>query len=185
MQRIETSLPGVCLVRPKVHSDARGFFFESYHRDKFAQMGIHDNFVQDNHSKSVKNTLRGLHYQLKFPQAKLCRVIQGEVFDVAVDIRRGSPSFGKWVSVVLSSARHEQIYIPAGFAHGFLVLSDTAEFLYKCSHLYYPDDEHGILWNDRALKIAWNIEHPLLSSKDAAYSPLSKVPAELLPPYHS
>jgi dTDP-4-dehydrorhamnose 3,5-epimerase len=183
LQRIETSLPGVCLVRPQVHPDQRGFFFESYHRDKFAQIGIHDNFVQDNHSKSVKNTLRGLHYQLKFPQAKLCRVIQGEVLDVAVDIRRGSPHFGRWVSVVLSPSQHEQLYVPAGFAHGFLVLSDAAEFLYKCSDIYHPEDEYGILWNDPALKISWNVEHPRLSPKDAAYSPLSKVPAELLPQY--
>lgn len=183
MQRIETSLPGVCLLRPQIHSDPRGFFFESYHRDKFAQIGIRDNFVQDNHSKSVKNTLRGLHYQLKFPQTKLCRVIQGEVLDVAVDIRRGSPNFGKWVSVTLSSSQHNQIYVPAGFAHGFLVLSETAEFLYKCSDIYHQEDEHGILWNDPVLKIAWNIEHPFLSAKDAAYPPLSKVPAELLPPY--
>jgi dTDP-4-dehydrorhamnose 3,5-epimerase len=183
VQRIETLLPGVCLVRPQVHSDPRGFFLESYHRDKFGEIGIRDNFVQDNHSKSVKNTLRGLHYQLKFPQAKLCRVIQGDVLDVAVDIRRGSPHFGKWVSVMLSSSQHEQVYVPAGFAHGFLVLSDTAEFLYKCSDIYHPEDEYGILWNDPALKIAWNIEHPRLSSKDAAYSPLSRVPAELLPQY--
>lgn len=181
MQRIETSLPGVCLIQPKVFSDARGFFLESYHREKFARMGIADDFVQDNHSKSAQGTLRGLHYQLKHPQAKLCRVIQGAVLDVAVDIRRGSPHFGKWVSAVLSAENHTQIYVPTGFAHGFAVLSETAEFLYKCSELYYPEDEHGVLWNDPELKIEWKVENPILSLKDAKLLPLSQIPSELLP----
>jgi dTDP-4-dehydrorhamnose 3,5-epimerase len=183
LQVSETKIPGVCLIRPQVHEDSRGFFFESYHQAKLAEAGIREVFVQDNHSKSCKNTLRGLHYQLKHPQAKLCRVVQGEVLDVAVDIRRGSPYFGQWVSAMLSAANKQQILVPRGFAHGFVVLSETAEFLYKCTDFYYPEDEHGVLWNDPELGIAWNVTGPLLSAKDRAYAPLRKIAPEFLPRY--
>lgn len=183
LNRIETSLPGVCLLQPKVFADPRGFFLESYHREKFAALGITATFVQDNHSRSTRGVLRGLHYQLLHPQAKLCRVIEGQVLDVAVDIRLGSPTFGKFTSAVLTAQNHEQIYIPAGFAHGFLVLSETAQFLYKCSDFYDPSDEHGILWNDPALNIPWGVTDPILSDRDRKNPPLAQVPPELLPPY--
>jgi len=146
-------------------------------------LGISETFVQDNHSKSAKGTLRGLHYQLRHPQAKLCRVVHGEVQDVAVDIRVGSPCFGRWTSALLSAENKRQIYIPAGFAHGFLVLSETAEFLYKCSDFYFPQDERGVTWNDPDLKIPWNIEQPLLSQKDQSYPRLAQIPREQLPAY--
>lgn len=173
------------LLRPQVHEDARGFFFESYHQAKLADLGIREAFVQDNHSKSCRNTLRGLHYQLKHPQAKLCRVVQGEVLDVAVDIRAGSPHFGHWVSAVLSAENKQQIFIPPGFAHGFAVLSDTAEFLYKCSEFYHPEDERGVLWKDPELAIEWKVVEPLLSSKDKSFSCLRDLPRDLLPHYES
>ncbi|MBZ5526357.1 MAG: dTDP-4-dehydrorhamnose 3,5-epimerase [Acidobacteriia bacterium] len=183
MNRIETSLPGVCLLQPRLFSDSRGFFLESYHRDKFAALGIADTFVQDNHSRSTRGVLRGLHYQLRHPQAKLCRVIEGEVLDVAVDVRLGSPTFGKSASVLLTAQNHAQIYIPAGFAHAFLVLSDSAQFLYKCSDFYDPADEHGILWNDLALNIPWGLSDPILSEKDRKNIPLAQVSPGLLPRY--
>jgi dTDP-4-dehydrorhamnose 3,5-epimerase len=182
-ERLETPLAGVCLIQPKVFGDPRGFFFESYHETKFLSLGITDRFVQDNHSRSAKNVLRGLHYQLLRPQAKLCRVVEGEVLDVAVDIRRGSPSFGKWVSAVLSSKSHNEIYIPAGFAHGFLTLSESVHFLYKCSDLYDPADEYGVLWSDPRLAIEWGASQPLVSAKDSQLPPLDKVPQERLPKY--
>src|SRR5450755_3603932 len=155
MQRIETNLPGVWELRPKVFSDARGFFMETYNRGAFAKLGIADSFVQDNHSRSVKGTLRGLHYQLHHPQAKLFRVIEGEAFDVAVDIRAGSPHFAKWTGVLLSAKMQNQIFIPAGFAHGLLALTDAVQVLYKCSDFYDPSDEHGVLWSDPSLEILW------------------------------
>jgi dTDP-4-dehydrorhamnose 3,5-epimerase len=181
MQRIETSLAGVYELRPDVFEDARGFFMETYHQEKFKSLGITDRFVQDNHSRSSKGTLRGLHYQLHRAQAKLCRVVEGEALDVAADIRFGSPTFGKWASVKLSAQSHNLIYIPAGFAHGFLALTDTVQFLYKCSEFYDRDDEHGILWNDPALNIAWGLAAPLVSEKDARFPKLSDVPRERLP----
>jgi dTDP-4-dehydrorhamnose 3,5-epimerase len=180
-EKIETALPGVIILKPRVFRDARGFFAETYHADKFTELGINEKFVQDNHSRSVRGTLRGLHYQLRRPQAKLCRVVQGEVFDVAVDIRRGSPTFGKWVGCVLSAEEMNQIFIPAGFAHGFVVLSETAEFLYKCSDFYDPSSEGGVLWSDPEIGIDWKISAPLLSEKDARYAPLRDVPADKLP----
>lgn len=185
MERIETAIPGVLLLQPKVFRDERGFFFESYHRERFASLGIHDIFGQDNHSRSQRGTVRGLHYQLQHAQAKLCRVVVGEVFDVAVDIRRGSPTFGKWVGAVLSAENQKQIYIPPGFAHGFAVLSDTAEFLYKCSDFYYPEDDFGVLWNDPHLKIDWRVKEPVLSEKDKKFLPLASIPAERLPRYRA
>jgi len=183
MQRIETSLPGVFELRPIIHLDARGFFLETYHQAKFASLGINDSFLQDNHSRSARGTLRGLHYQLHHPQAKLCRVVEGEALDVAVDIRFGSPNFGKWTSVVLSAEQQNQIYVPVGFAHGFLALSETLQFLYKCSNFYNPADEHGIAWNDPDLDIRWGVTAPILSSRDAQYPALAKVPREFLPEY--
>jgi len=183
LQRIETALPDVFLIEPKVIGDQRGFFLESYHREKYAALGIHDEFVQDNHSQSVRGTLRGLHYQLEHAQAKLCRVVQGEVLDVAVDIRRGSPTFGRWMSAVLSAENKRLIYVPQGFAHGFAVLSETAEFLYKCSDFYYAEHEYGVLWNDPQLNINWNVANPILSAKDQKYPTLAQVPQELLPKY--
>lgn len=185
MRRIETSLPGVCELRPDVLEDARGFFMETYHQEKFRSLGITDDFVQDNHSRSSKGILRGLHYQLHHAQAKLCRVVEGEVFDVAVDIRLGSPTFGKWAGVTLSERSHNMIYIPSGFAHGFVALSETVQFLYKCSDFYFRDDEHGVVWNDPALNIAWGIATPLVSEKDSRLPRLADIPHELLPHYNT
>lgn len=183
MQRNETTLPGVYELRPVIHRDARGAFSETYHQAKFAELGIKDVFVQDNHSVSSKGTLRGLHYQLRHAQAKLCRVIEGEALDVAVDIRTGSPHFGKWTSVRLSAKEQNEIYIPAGFAHGFLALTATVQFLYKCSDYYAPSDEYGILWNDPALEIDWGTASAALSQKDANNPRLQDVPQESLPKY--
>jgi len=183
MKRTETSLAGVCLIEPSVMRDERGFFFESYNKEKFEAIGIHDTFVQDNHSKSISKTLRGLHYQLEHPQSKLCRVIQGKVLDVVVDIRAGSPNFGKYATAVLSDDNRVEIYIPAGFAHGFAVLSETAEFLYKCSDFYYPKDERGVAWDDPEIGIDWGITDPIISAKDSRNRKLSFIPPDELPQY--
>ena len=183
MQVTETKIPGVYLIRPQVHEDTRGFFYESYHQAKLDELGIREVFVQDNHSKSCRNTLRGLHYQLKHPQAKLCRVVEGEVLDVAVDIRVASPYFGRWVSAILSAQNRQQILVPRGFAHGFVVLSETAEFLYKCSDFYFPEDERGVLWNDPDLGIPWGVNEPVISNKDAANLPLRRILPQFLPSY--
>jgi dTDP-4-dehydrorhamnose 3,5-epimerase len=183
LEKLNTSLPGVWELQPKAFRDARGFFLETYHQQKFAELGIHDSFVQDNQSRSAKGTLRGLHYQLRHAQAKLCRVVEGEVLDVAVDIRIGSPTFGKWTSVLLSAERQNLIFIPQGFAHGFAVLSDSAQFLYKCSDFYDPGSEYGIIWNDPDLAISWGVASPLVSEKDAKYSTLAAMPREFLPHY--
>ena len=166
MKVIASEIPEVLLVQPQIFADDRGFFYESYNLSKFQQAGIVPTFVQDNHSRSVKNTLRGLHYQINPGQDKLVRVIFGEVFDVAVDIRFGSPTYGKWVGIHLSAKNRQQVFIPKGFAHGFCVLSEMAEFEYKCSQLYSPQDERGILWNDPDLDIAWPVDDPILSEKD-------------------
>lgn len=183
MKCTKTALPGVWIIEPDVFRDSRGFFLESYHRAKFSDLGITDEFVQDNHSRSVRGTLRGLHYQLGHAQAKLCRVIEGEALDVAVDIRLGSPTFGNWVGVVLSSEKQNQLYIPAGFAHGFLAKSETVQFLYKCSEFYHPEDDHGVLWNDPDLAIAWGEEKPLLSEKDRHLPRLREISRSHLPVY--
>jgi len=167
MKLIETTFPEVLLIEPTVRHDERGFFFESYNQRDFSDFGIALPFVQDNHSMSIKGTLRGLHYQIEHPQGKLCRVVEGEVLDVVLDIRRNSSRFGEHTSTVLSAENKRQIYIPPGFAHGFLVLSDTAEFLYKCSDFYYQGDERGVLWNDAELGIDWGIDDPKLSAKDS------------------
>lgn len=170
MKATPTRIPDVLLIEPKVFGDERGFFFESFNRRAFHEAtGLDVDFVQDNHSKSARNVLRGLHYQLAQPQGKLVRVTQGEVFDVAVDIRHGSPTYGQWVGEILSAENKKQLWIPAGLAHGFVVLSETAEFLYKTTDYYAPQHERCIAWNDPDLAIAWPIEgQPLLSAKDAA-----------------
>lgn len=170
MKATPTRIPDVLLIEPKVFGDDRGFFFESFNRCTFHEAtGLNVDFVQDNHSKSARNVLRGLHYQLAQPQGKLVRVTQGEVFDVAVDIRKGSPTYGQWVGEILSAENKKQLWIPAGLAHGFVVLSETAEFLYKTTDYYAPQHERCIAWNDPDLAIAWPIEgQPLLSAKDAA-----------------
>ncbi|HEX8463906.1 MAG TPA: dTDP-4-dehydrorhamnose 3,5-epimerase [Abditibacterium sp.] len=188
MKHLETSLPGVSVFEPQVFGDARGFFLETYSARKFAEFGIHSTFVQDNHSLSSKGTLRGLHFQLQNPQAKLCRVVRGAVLDVAVDVRVGSPHFGKYVAVELSAENKRLILVPRGFAHGFLVLSDEAEFLYKCDDFYAPGDEGSVAWNDPDIGIAWNwkalgIEAPLLSGKDGAAPQLSEIGREFLPQF--
>jgi dTDP-4-dehydrorhamnose 3,5-epimerase len=167
MNVIETSLPGVLILEPKVFGDERGFFFESYNKKALEKAGITADFVQDNHSRSVRNVLRGLHYQINQPQGKLVRVIQGEVFDVAVDIRRRSPHFGKWVGFNLSAENKRVAWIPPGFAHGFLVLSDVTEFLYKTTDYWAPEYERCISWNDPDLAIIWPLRgDPMLSAKD-------------------
>lgn len=170
MNLVETPLPGVLLIEPRVFGDARGFFLESWNRQSFAEAGLDMDFVQDNHSRSSRGVLRGLHYQLHNPQGKLVRVTQGAVFDVAVDIRRASPHFGRWVGYELSADNHRMLWIPPGFAHGFLVLSDMADFLYKCTSLYDPPSDRGIRWDDPAIGIDWPDmgSAPLLSAKDAA-----------------
>ena len=164
------ALPEVLLLEPKVFGDARGFFFESFNQRDFVQAtGLDVQFVQDNHSRSVKGVLRGLHYQIQHPQGKLVRVTQGEVFDVAVDLRRSSPNFGKWVGVVLSADNHRQLWVPPGFAHGFVVTSDTAEFLYKTTDYWYPEHERSLLWNDATVGVQWPLSAaPQLAAKDAA-----------------
>ena len=164
-----TELPEVLLIQPDVFGDKRGYFFESFQQERYAEAGINIPFVQDNESRSHKGVLRGLHYQKNHPQGKLVRVIIGEVYDVAVDIRRGSPNFGRWSGIILSSEQKNQLWIPPGFAHGFLVLSDDAIFAYKTTDYYNRDDERGILWNDPSIGIDWplnRVDEPLLSEKD-------------------
>ncbi len=166
MNFIPTELPGVILIEPQVFRDERGFFLESYHQAKFAAAGLEVTFVQDNHSRSVRGTLRGLHAQHRRPQGKLVRVIAGEIFDVVVDIRPHAPTFGRWLGVTLSAENFRQLYIPPGFVHGFCVVSDVAEVLYKCTALYDPTDEIGVIWNDPEIGIDWGVQSPLLSEKD-------------------
>jgi dTDP-4-dehydrorhamnose 3,5-epimerase len=183
MRRIETALPGVCLIEPEVHRDGRGELFEAYRLDAMSRLGIGHTFVQDNHAISRRGVLRGLHYQLERPQAKLIRVIAGEVFDVAVDVRRGSPTFGQWVGEPLSAETRRALFIPEGFAHGFYVMSAVAEVLYKCSDTYAPETERGILFSDPTIAIAWPFggKEPILSAKDRALRPLSERAASDLP----
>lgn len=176
MKVTPTSIPEVLIIEPKVFGDERGFFLESFNQHSFDDaVGSETNFVQDNHSRSVKNVLRGLHYQIQQPQGKLVRVVQGEVFDVAVDIRKNSPTFGKWVGEILSAENKKQLWVPEGFAHGFLTLSDTAEFLYKTTNYYAPAFERCIRWDDPAISIIWKLDSsPLISSKDAIGKTLSQ-----------
>jgi dTDP-4-dehydrorhamnose 3,5-epimerase len=174
MQIEPTSLPGCVIITPQVHADQRGVFKELYHAPRFSQHGLPAQFLQDNFSRSSRGTLRGLHYQRDFPQGKLVQVLQGAVFDVAVDLRRSSPTFGQWAAVTLSAETHQQFYIPPGCAHGFYVLSESADFLYKCTEIYRPEDERVLQWNDPALNIPWPLQGPpVLSVKDQQGSPLS------------
>lgn len=182
MKIIETKIPAVKLIEPKVFGDERGFFMETWNEKAFREAGIDATFVQDNHSRSVKNTLRGLHYQIKQPQGKLVRVTRGEVFDVAVDLRTNSPTFGQWVGEYLSEENNRMLWVPPGFAHGFLVTSDTADFQYKCTDFYAPEHERAIQWNDPNLSINWGASNPeelLLSDKDKYASSLDQAIVEL------
>jgi dTDP-4-dehydrorhamnose 3,5-epimerase len=179
MRAIDAGLPGVLLIEPDVQRDARGLFLETYHADKFRALGITVAFVQDNHSQSAHGTLRGLHLQTARPQAKLIRVVEGEIFDVAVDVRRGSPTFGKWCGSVLSAERFVACYVPAGFAHGFAVTSGIAQVEYKVSDVYDAASEIGIAWNDPGLAIEWPVARPLLSDRDQRNPTLSEVLARL------
>jgi dTDP-4-dehydrorhamnose 3,5-epimerase len=166
MKIAPTKLPEVLLIEPDVFPDQRGLFLESFHSEKYAGLGLPSQFVQDNFTRSKKDVIRGLHGQLKHPQGKLVRAVRGKIFDVAVDLRRGSPRFGQWVGQILSDANFSALYIPAGFFHGFAVLSDEADVLYKCTAHYNPADEAGVRWNDAALKIQWPVASPVLSSRD-------------------
>ncbi len=182
MNFVETEIPGVIRVEPVVFRDSRGFFLETWHAPKFAEGGIGDQFAQDNHSRSSYGTLRGLHMQVRFAQAKLVRCIEGEVWDVAVDVRRGSPWFGKHVGVTLSAENMTQLYMPPGFAHGFVALSESCQIEYKCSVIYHPEDELAIAWNDPELAIPWPITDVSLSDRDRA-APLLGDVRDRLPPY--
>jgi len=175
---IAAKLPGVLIIEPQIHEDQRGFFLESYNKRRYEEHGIDAAFVQDNHSRSVRGTLRGLHYQAAPGQAKLVRVVVGEVFDVAVDIRWGSPTFGEWLGVTLSAANRRQLFIPVGFAHGFCVTSESAEFLYKVSNYYDPSAERGLAWDDPTLAIEWPISDPVLSERDRRHPRLNELQRE-------
>lgn len=175
-------IPEVLLVEPDVHGDERGFFMETWHGQKFAEAGLNATFVQDNHSRSRRGVLRGLHYQLEQPQGKLVRVVSGAVFDVAVDIRKGSPTFGRWVGVELSGDNHRQLFVPEGFAHGFCVLSESVDFLYKCTDYYAPESEHGVIWNDPDIGIDWPDGDYQVSARDQANQRLKALDA-VLPVY--
>ena len=185
MNVIETKLPGVLIIEPKVFGDARGYFMESFQAERYAEAGIPGPFVQDNLSFSRQGILRGLHVQNPRPQGKLVQVLQGEVFDVAVDIRVGSPTFGLWEGAVLSAENARQLYVPPGFAHGFVVTSETALFAYKCTDYYLPQSELSIIWNDPDIGIRWPLNDPQLSVKDAAGVRLAAVAPERLPKYRS
>ena len=187
MRRADTEIPGVFLLEPVVHGDHRGFFMESYHKDRFAELGIEYDFVQDNHSQSRAGVLRGLHYQLGRPQAKLVRATRGRVFDVVVDLRRGSPTFRRWVGAELSEDNRRMLFSPPGFGHGFLVLSEIAEFQYKCSDFYAPEEEHGIRWDDPSIAIEWPLGglEPVLSDRDLAWPNLEGAANNDLPRYRS
>ena len=181
---IPTELREVVIIEPKVFQDPRGFFLETYHAGKYGENGLPGEFVQDNHSHSSRGILRGLHYQLKQPQGKMLYVVSGEIFDVAVDIRTGSPTFGRWVGVTLSAQNKRQLYIPEGFAHGFYVCSERADVIYKCTDFYAPGDEYGVAWWDPEINISWPLEgEPLVSAKDRQLLPLSQIPPERLPRY--
>jgi dTDP-4-dehydrorhamnose 3,5-epimerase len=184
MKAIATELPGMLLLEPQVFGDARGFFMETWQAARYREAGMPERFVQDNHSRSRRGVLRGLHYQLTQPQGKLVWVTRGAVFDVGVDIRRGSPSFGRWYGCVLDDLNHRQLYIPPGFAHGFCVLSEEADFFYKCTDYYHPSSERGIAWDDSEIGIAWPIRDGIvLSAKDQRNGPLAAQRPEDLPVY--
>ncbi len=181
MNIITTSIEGILIIEPQTFEDQRGFFMETYNQSRYVKAGVNEVFVQDNLSYSLKGTIRGLHFQIRNPQAKLVHVITGEIFDVAVDIRPGSATFGQWTGIHLSDKNRRQLYIPEGFAHGFCVLSDTARFSYKCSNFYAPEDEGGIIWSDPDIGIRWPVENPIISEKDEQYPKLSDLKHEQLP----
>jgi dTDP-4-dehydrorhamnose 3,5-epimerase len=183
MKTLKTSLKDVLIIEPDVFNDRRGFFMETFHQEKYRELGINATFVQDNLSSSVRGTLRGLHYQHPHDQTKLIQVLTGEVFDVVVDIRHGSPTFGKWTGLKLDAQSWRQLYVPEGFAHGFCVLSERAIMAYKCTDFYAPDDEGGIIWSDPDIGINWPVTDPLLSEKDSRYPLLKDIPPDHLPPY--
>jgi len=178
---IKTEINGVLIFEPRCFPDDRGFFLETYNQERYQSAGIAETFVQDNHSKSTKNVLRGLHYQLNHPQAKLIYVVTGEIYDIAVDIRVGSPTFGKYVGAHLSAENKRQFYVPTGFAHGFVVLSDTADVTYKCTDVYHPGDDYIIHYKCPEINIDWHCDAPLLSEKDAQAPNLSEIPKDHLP----
>ena len=179
MKVIETALPGVVIIEPRVFTDARGFFLESFNATRFARHELPTEFRQDNHSRSAKGVLRGLHYQLRHPQGKLVGVVRGSVFDVAVDIRRGSETFGKWFGTILNDERPRYVWIPPGFAHGFCTLSDSADLVYKCTDVYVADDDRGVLWSDPTIGIQWPLDAPVLSDKDQLLAPLNTMRTDL------
>ena len=183
MKIVETSLPGVLIIEPKVFGDPRGYFVETWQQQRYAEAGIHLPFVQDNLSRSARGILRGLHLQHPGDQGKLVFVVEGEVFDVAVDVRVGSPTFGKWAATTLSAADHRQFWVPPGFAHGFCVTSESAVFAYKCTAPYAPQHEVGVAWNDPAIGIPWPVSEPLLSDKDRRLGPLSAIDRARLPKF--
>lgn len=183
MKVTPSKLPEVLILEPKVFGDHRGFFLETYRQEAFSDLGINLPFVQDNHSRSSRGTLRGLHYQLEQPQGKLVRVALGSVFDVAVDVRVGSPNFGKWFGTILDDKDMKMLYVPPGFAHGFLVLTDVADFIYKCTDYYHPESEQGILWNDPDIGVEWPGNEILLSNKDSESILLKNQSVEKLPFY--
>ncbi|MCP4629622.1 MAG: dTDP-4-dehydrorhamnose 3,5-epimerase [bacterium] len=184
LQCHSANLGEVIMVEPQVFIDERGFFLETYHQTRYGEKGIDRPFVQDNHSHSRKGSVRGLHYQLKHPQGKLVYAVTGRILDIVLDIRRGSPTFGNWCGAHLSAENKHQIYIPPGFAHGFSVLSDRADVIYKCTDFYTPGDEYGVLWNDPNLEIDWGVDNPILSPKDLENPRLSRIPRDLLPIYN-
>lgn len=178
----KTHLPGVLVLQPDAYPDRRGLFKEAYRAVRYREMGIDLPFVQDNHSRSVKGVLRGMHYQLNHPQGKLLHVVRGSCYDVVIDVRQGSPTFGQWFGVELSEDNHRQIYVPPGYAHGFYTTSDIIDVIYKCTDYYHPEDDYGVNWNDPDIGIAWPITvPPLLSPKDAALPRLGEIPARRLP----
>jgi len=183
MNLTSTEIPEVKLVTPRVFGDARGYFFETYHGERYVELGLDARFVQDNVSRSQRGTLRGLHLQNPHAQGKLVWVLMGEVYDVAVDVRVGSPTFGRWVAQLLSEENHLQLYVPPGFAHGFVVTSEAAIFAYKCTDYYHPEAEVGVAWDDPAIGIPWPIENPLLSDKDREHLRLADIDPSLLPRY--
>lgn len=183
MEFIPTQIPEVVIVQSEVHRDARGFFAETYRTETFREAGINTLFVQDNHSHSIRGSLRGLHGQVRSPQGKLVGVVKGTVFDVAVDIRAGSPTFGRWVGIRLSEENHRQLYIPRGFLHGFCVLSESADFQYKCDNYYDPDDQLRIRWDDPQIGIEWPVDTPLLSEADQKAPCLEEIDKSILPVY--
>jgi dTDP-4-dehydrorhamnose 3,5-epimerase len=176
---LTTGLPGVLIVEPKVHQDARGFFLETFHTERYAAASIRGPFVQDNHSSSGQGVLRGLHFQVTQPQGRLVRCVRGAIYDVALDVRRDSPTFARWIGVELSEGNKRQLWIPPGFAHGFCVIGGPSEVEYKCTGYYSPDDETGVIWNDPAANVDWPLTTPLLSDKDAALPRLTRERADL------